>query len=52
MHRTMLESKIRRATVTDRDLHYVGSITIDPLLLEAATNQILAVDERVGVLLS
>ena len=36
MHRTMLKSKIHRATVTDCDLHYVGSITIDPVLLEAA----------------
>jgi aspartate 1-decarboxylase len=36
MTRTMLKSKIHRATVTDADLHYVGSITIDPELLEAA----------------
>jgi aspartate 1-decarboxylase len=36
MHRTMLKSKIHRATVTDCDLHYVGSITLDPELLEAA----------------
>jgi aspartate 1-decarboxylase len=36
MHRTMLKSKIHRATVSDCDLHYVGSITIDPDLLEAA----------------
>jgi len=36
MHRTMLKSKIHRATVTDCDLHYVGSITVDPDLLEAA----------------
>lgn len=36
MNRTMLKSKIHRATVTDCDLHYVGSITIDPLLLESA----------------
>jgi aspartate 1-decarboxylase len=36
MQRTMLKSKIHRATVTDADLHYVGSITIDPDLLEAA----------------
>ena len=36
MHRTMLKSKIHRATVTDADLHYVGSITVDPDLLEAA----------------
>jgi aspartate 1-decarboxylase len=35
MQRTMLKSKIHRATVTDCDLHYVGSITIDPELLEA-----------------
>ncbi|MEA2372935.1 MAG: aspartate 1-decarboxylase [Solirubrobacteraceae bacterium] len=36
MLRTMLKAKIHRATVTDCDLHYVGSITIDPDLLEAA----------------
>ena len=36
MHRTMLKSKIHRATVSDCDLHYVGSITIDPDLLDAA----------------
>ena len=36
MQRLMLKSKIHRATVTDCDLHYVGSITIDPDLLEAA----------------
>ncbi|MGB9182442.1 MAG: aspartate 1-decarboxylase [Solirubrobacteraceae bacterium] len=36
MNRTMLKSKIHRATVTDCDLHYVGSLTIDPDLLEAA----------------
>jgi aspartate 1-decarboxylase len=36
MQRVMLKSKIHRATVTDCDLHYVGSITIDPELLEAA----------------
>ena len=36
MQRTMLKSKIHRATVTDCDLHYVGSITIDSDLLEAA----------------
>ena len=34
--RTMLKSKIHRATVSDCDLHYVGSITVDPDLLEAA----------------
>jgi aspartate 1-decarboxylase len=36
MQRVMLKSKIHRATVTDCDLHYVGSITIDPDLLDAA----------------
>jgi aspartate 1-decarboxylase len=36
MQRTKLKSKIHRATVTDCDLHYVGSITIDPDLLDAA----------------
>jgi aspartate 1-decarboxylase len=36
MRRTMLKSKIHRSTVTDCDLHYVGSITIDPDLLESA----------------
>ena len=36
MRRTMLKSKIHRATVTDCDLHYVGSITVDADLLEAA----------------
>jgi aspartate 1-decarboxylase len=32
----MLKSKIHRATVTQADLHYVGSVTIDPDLMEAA----------------
>lgn len=36
MNRTMLKSKIHRARVTGSDLHYVGSITIDRDLLEAA----------------
>jgi aspartate 1-decarboxylase len=36
MRRTMLKSKIHRATVTACDLHYVGSITVDRDLLEAA----------------
>jgi aspartate 1-decarboxylase len=35
MNRQMLKSKIHRARITDSDLHYVGSITIDPDLLEA-----------------
>ena len=36
VQRTMLKSKIHRATVTACDPHYVGSITVDRLLLEAA----------------
>jgi aspartate 1-decarboxylase len=36
MKRTMLKSKIHRGTVTGSDLHYVGSITIDRDLLDAA----------------
>ncbi|HET9186616.1 MAG TPA: aspartate 1-decarboxylase [Acidothermaceae bacterium] len=36
MLRTMLKSKIHRATVTRADLHYVGSITIDEDLMDAA----------------
>lgn len=36
MLRTMMKSKIHRATVTQADLNYVGSITIDQDLLDAA----------------
>jgi aspartate 1-decarboxylase len=36
MFRTMLKSKIHRATVTQADLHYVGSVTIDADLMDAA----------------
>ena len=36
MRRRMLKSKIHRATITDANLHYVGSITVDPDLLQAA----------------
>ena len=36
MFRIMLKSKIHRATVTEADLNYVGSITIDEALMEAA----------------
>jgi len=36
MMRTMMKSKIHRATVTHADLHYVGSITLDPALMDAA----------------
>lgn len=36
MNRMLLKSKIHRATVTDADLHYEGSVTLDPVLMEAA----------------
>jgi aspartate 1-decarboxylase len=36
MQRTMMKSKIHRATVTDANLHYRGSITIDRDLMDAA----------------
>lgn len=36
MQRTMMKSKIHRATVTDANLNYVGSITIDRDLMDAA----------------
>ena len=36
MRRAFLQSKIHRATVTEADLDYEGSITIDPVLLKAA----------------
>jgi aspartate 1-decarboxylase len=42
----LLKSKIHRATVTEADLEYVGSITIDPLLLAAAD---VLVHERVEI---
>src|SRR3954463_6704701 len=36
IYRTMFKSKIHRATVTKADLHYVGSVTIDADLMDAA----------------
>jgi aspartate 1-decarboxylase len=36
MQRTLLKSKIHRATVTEANLDYQGSVTIDPLLMDAA----------------
>ena len=36
MLRTMMKSKIHRATVNQADLHYVGSVTVDEDLLDAA----------------
>src|SRR6059058_5283025 len=34
--RIMMKSKIHRATVTQADLHYVGSVTLDAALMDAA----------------
>ena len=47
MRRTMMKSKLHRATATVADLDYVGSITIDRDLMDAAD---LLPDERVQVL--
>ena len=47
MQKILLNSKIHRATVTECDLNYVGSITIDRDLIEAAG---LVVNEQVQVL--
>ena len=46
MFRTMLGGKIHRATVTVADLNYVGSITIDQDLLDAAG---ICVNEKVQI---
>ena len=46
MFRTMLGGKIHRATVTEADLNYVGSITIDQDLLDAAG---ILVNEKVAI---
>lgn len=46
MLRTMLKSKIHRATVTQADLHYVGSVTVDADLMDAAD---LLAGERVTI---
>ncbi|MEU3072241.1 aspartate 1-decarboxylase [Streptomyces laurentii] len=46
MRRTMLTSKIHRATVTEADLNHVGSLTLDPVLMEAAD---LLVGEQVAI---
>lgn len=46
MQRQMLKSKIHRATVTDCDVHYVGSVTLDPELMRQAD---LLVNEQVHV---
>lgn len=34
MRRRMMKSKIHRAVVTDANLHYIGSISLDPRLME------------------
>ncbi|MEU9988675.1 aspartate 1-decarboxylase [Streptomyces sp. NPDC048045] len=36
MYRTLMKSKIHRATVTQAELHYVGSVTVDSDLMKAA----------------
>lgn len=46
MFRTMLGGKIHRATVTEADLNYVGSITVDQDLLDAAG---ICVNEKVAI---
>ncbi|WP_342389152.1 aspartate 1-decarboxylase [Salinicoccus bachuensis] len=46
MIRTMMNGKIHRAVVTEANLNYVGSITIDPVLLEAAN---ILPNERVQI---
>lgn len=56
MLRTLLSSKIHRATVTQADLHYVGSLTIDADLMRAAGivegEQVQVVDITTGARLS
>ncbi len=47
MQVNMLKGKIHRATITEANLHYTGSITLDPVLREAAG---FLVHERVQVL--
>jgi aspartate 1-decarboxylase len=48
MYREMLKSKIHRATVTDANLNYVGSITVDEELMEKSgiieNEKVLVVD--------
>ena len=52
MFREMLKSKIHDATVTEANLNYVGSITIDATLLEAAdlleNEKVLVVNKNTG----
>ncbi len=46
MNLSMLKCKIHRATVTDADLNYEGSVSIDPQLVKASG---LLVNERVDI---
>jgi aspartate 1-decarboxylase len=46
VRRRMMHGKIHRAQVTDADLNYVGSISIDPILMKAAD---IVPDEQVSV---
>jgi len=52
MYREMLKSKIHRATVTDANLNYVGSITVDEELMEKSgiieNEKVLVVDVNNG----
>ena len=47
MHREVLKSKIHRVKITEANLHYIGSITIDEDLMDAAN---LIENEKVTVL--
>ncbi len=47
MRRRMMKSKIHRATVTSADVHYAGSVSIDPDLMKRAD---IAEGEQVAVL--
>lgn len=47
MRRRMIKSKIHRATVTDANLRYVGSVSLDPSLMEMAD---ILVGEQVQIL--
>lgn len=46
MHRTLMKSKVHRGTVTEANLHYVGSLTIDRELMDLAD---LMANEKVQV---
>jgi aspartate 1-decarboxylase len=46
MHRTLMKSKVHRVTVTEANLHYVGSLTLDRELMDLAD---LVPNEKVQV---